>query len=175
MALGPEAKRKHRLLKEIEQLRSKLAALERDLEQQATEQFQERLEHETRRSQRQNHFLGLLVVRSERTAPRDVRHRIKPWLRCTDFVEVIRVAGAFGGEPGGGREGATVSRTGTAGEAEEVAAMLPETDRAGAEEAVARLKEYLPNMGDVKLGLAVYPDDSTDARDLLAFAEAAAA
>ena len=167
MVRGSEAEREKRLQEEVRRLGSKVRSLEQKLRRDLTEQFMERLEEEVRRSERYEHLLGLLVLSSERTDPQDVYRRVRPRLRRTDFGEIIRVGGALRSVRG--------ARAGIAAGAEQVVAVLPETNRAGAETAADRLKRYLPNMGDVKLGLAVYPDDSTDPQELLRLAAGAAA
>jgi len=166
MARRSEAEREKHLQEEVSRLRSKVRSLERKLRRELTERFMERLEEEMKRSERYEHLFGLLVLTSRRTDPQDVHRRAGPRLRRTDFGEVIQLGAA--------PQSARGAEAGIGAGAEHVAAVLPETNRAGAQAAVDRLKRYMPNMGDVKLGFAVYPDDSTDAQELLRLAAGAA-
>ena len=51
-----------------------------------------------------------------------------------------------------------------------VGIVLPQTDRNGALRAVERLSAVLPSHEQVRIGMAVYPDDSTIPDELMAIA-----
>lgn len=139
----------------------------------ATEYFTARLAEEARRAERYVRHFAVIFVSCRRANPRDVFNNIRPQLRCTDIVEVIRgrqhkpSGDVYAAPVGGSKDGGPTPR-------DQVAVILPETDRAGAEVVVDRLRSHLMAMPDLRLGLSTYPEDSESPHDLLAKAAAAA-
>jgi len=167
---GEVMKKQHRrvsiqsLQDELTELRARVKQLTR---KESTNLFVDSLNYETKRSLRFNHFFVLAVLRCGRRDPQDVFRRVKHELRCTDIVDVIEDQKRESVDASGSRvERRQVERNGS-----KIAALLPETDRAGAAAAVYRLKAALPNIEDVRIGLAVYPDDSTEPAQLLKLAD----
>jgi len=154
---------------QVEQLEYKLSIHEQALEARTTERFHARLAEEARRAQRYNHYFSVIVMNSNETAPRDMFTRLRHLLRDTDLLEVIihRVRA-----PRGRRFTNVIRRArfGRAAEHQRVVAVLPETDRTGAEIALGRLRGGLPEKDNLLAGLSVFPDDTTDPHELLSLA-----
>ncbi len=119
------------------------------------------LRQETRRCLRYNHFCSLILVSCRADRPAGVYDRIRGRLRDTDHVELLR--------------GRAAAQTEEAEERCSIAAVLPETSAEGAKVALRRVLTLLPDLEEVRSGVAVYPDDETDPRGLLRVASALAA
>ena len=139
---------------------------------QVTEYFRARLAEEGRRCERYHRPFAVVFVSCPQTDPRDIFNYLRPFLRCTDIVEIIRsrprlprpAPGAPPRQPALG-ENALRDR---------VAMILPETGRDGAERTLQRLQAQCTKLGDMRLGCAVFPDDSRNPPELLGKAAAAA-
>ena len=81
---------------------------------------------------------------------------------------IVEGSGArrFPARPGGPRGQKSAAQAGMVG------AILPETDRGGAEVTVRRLTEAMSGMGGLTVRFAVFPDDGTRAEELLSVAAA---
>jgi hypothetical protein len=126
-----------------------------------TEYFRARLAEEVRRAERYGRVFSVVFVSCPEDDARDVFTALRPLLRASDIVEVIK-----------GRERAPQQQAPEGGDTpprgrDRVAIILPETGGAKAQAAVERLRNSLGALEDFSLGLAVYPDDATSARDLL--------
>ena len=125
-----------------------------------TEYFKARLAEEVRRAERYGRRFAVVFVNCEDIGARRVFNNVRPRMRCTDIVEVIRSqqppAGASSEKPGASSD--------------QVAMILPETSKPGAQTAVGRLEVHLSSMGALQLGVAYYPDDSTNPHQLFAIA-----
>ncbi len=122
----------------------------------------EKLDGEARRCERYNHFCSLLLLDCRNHDPGRVYARVREQLRSTDYVELL-----------GGAHCAPMAQNGR--RPCRIAAILPETAAGGARTAMQRLQGLLPDIADVQFGLAVYPDDGTDAPQLLRAASPSAA
>jgi len=125
-----------------------------------TEYFKARLAEEVRRAERYGRRFAVVFVNCGQASARRVFNNIRPRLRCTDIVEVIRSQLPPDAVP------AELARTGH----DQVAMILPETSKTGAEIAVGRLEAHLSAMGTLQFGVAYYPDDSTNPHQLFAAA-----
>jgi hypothetical protein len=134
--------------------------LGRDDPQGASRDWQWRLTHELSRCRRYNHFCSVLFVSCDGPEAHALYGRIRRQLRSTDYVASVEQDGA--------------STPVWAGR-HSVGAVLPETGPDGAQAVVNRLRADLPDMSDVKLGIAVYPDDGSDSSQLLHLAAGSAA
>lgn len=135
----------------------------------AAEELVGRLAWEARRCQRYNLFCSLMFMSCRTNSPQMVYSRVKRQLRATDYTELVHERS---GEGAGGRS--ADSCAGAKGRCR-IAAILPETDARGARIALDRLRGSLRDIADLKLGFAVYPDDGSDASQLLQRAVACAA
>ncbi|KPK65969.1 MAG: hypothetical protein AMK73_01400 [Planctomycetes bacterium SM23_32] len=122
-----------------------------------TEYFRARLAEEARRSERYNRDFSVAFISCQETEARQIFNSLRPFLRCTDVVEVIR------GLVGAASEGLRQER-------ERVAFIMPETGRAESQAVMERLKADLSDLPDLRLGLAVFPEDAQNPQDLLALA-----
>jgi len=123
-----------------------------------TEYFKARLSEEVRRAERYGRRFAVVYVNCESVSARRVFNNVRPRMRCTDIVEVIRSqmpAGADAEDPAGH---------------DQVAMILPETSKSGAKNVVGRVEMHLSSMGALRLGVAYYPDDSTNPHQLFAIA-----
>jgi GGDEF domain-containing protein len=121
-----------------------------------TEYFRARLSEEVRRAERYGRRFAVVFVNCENVGARRVFNNIRPRMRCTDIVEVIRSQTVPAEKPRGGRD--------------QVAMILPETSKTGAQTAVGRVEVHLSDMGALRFGVAYYPDDSTNPHQLFAIA-----
>jgi hypothetical protein len=129
-----------------------------------TEYFRARLAEEVRRSERYGRSFAVVFVTCPDVSPRAVFNNVRPRLRCTDIVEVIRTPNSSG-------DLAYAEKLGPETDArDEVALILPETDQGGTDIALERLRDFLSGIGNVRIGAALYPRDSTNPNQLLAIA-----
>lgn len=124
-----------------------------------TEYFRARLAEEVRRAERYGRRLSVVFVHCREASARSVFSKIRPRLRCTDIVEVIQSQLPPGAEDEPEAEGH-----------DEVAMILPETSRAGAQRTLARIKQNLGSLPGLRFGIAYYPDDSAKPHELLLLA-----
>jgi hypothetical protein len=117
--------------------------------------FEEAVEQETNRSARYNHYSSVLLLGSPNVSARSLLRRVSSTVRASDMIGLVS-------EENGDRQ---------AGDAAEGRAMvgliLPETDRGGCETVVERLRKILAPEEEVRIGMAVFPDDGTVTEDLL--------
>ena len=129
----------------------------------------ETLTAETCRSLRYNHFFSVVVLKCRADRPESVCDRIRRHLRGTDHVALLGP-----GEAGDtGEPAAAPAQSGSCDCL--IVAALPETDAAGARPVVRRLRSCLPEAADLRIGLAVFPDDGSDPWRLVTRAAASAA
>ena len=158
----------------MERVRDRLGWLGTIRTRAATASFLERLREEARRSERYDRTFSLLVLGLDEPEAQDLYDRVKPYLRAADIVQVIeprekRLKSRCAEETRG-----DTTNAGTLMKCE-LAAILPETDKPGAETAARRLRSMLPDIEGLRLGVAVYRHDATETEDLLAVAENVAA
>jgi hypothetical protein len=140
---------------------------------QVTEYFKARLAEEARRSERYGRPFSVLFVSCRQTDPHDIFNSLRPHLRCTDIVEIIRPrpqtvnAGIPPASNPKEDRRRRVRDSGDEAARDRVAMILPETGRAGAEVTLARLRSQCSRLRDLNLGLAVYPEDSTNPQELV--------
>jgi len=126
--------------------------------------FLQMLKDEAKRCGRYDHCFSVAILRIPEANSLELCEAMKPRLRSTDVVEVIDCFADRGGRrAAGGQDHWT-----------EIGAILPETDRAGAQIALARVRNILPDTQEVRLGMAVYPEDSTNPEELWNFADSVA-
>jgi len=112
----------------------------------------ERLAWQVEYSRRYNHYFSLILVVCRPAGCRSACQRMRRQLRATDAVQERRRGAA--------------ADAGRASECQ-IGAILPETNAAGALTALSRLRVLLSDIADVRLGLAVYPDDGVDPGSVL--------
>ena len=137
-----------------------------------TEYFRARLAEEARRSERYGRTFAVIFVSCRQTNPREIFTSLRPILRSTDIVEVIRPrrrgpADQDSPPPPGTAAGYEPLR-------DRIAMILPETDRTGGEATLGRLRDQCVSLRELSMGLAVYPEDSDNPQELLALAARAA-
>ncbi len=148
---------------ELRRLRERVTQLEDRLKREPTVEFLRRLVEETMRARRYKHPFSLLVARAPEISPRELYQSVRPQLRSTDIVAVIPRPRDKHGRP-----------VDASNEPREVAAILPETDRDGAQTAVNRLRGNLRYVKEGHFYLAAFPDDADDPYELLRKADHAA-
>ena len=111
------------------------------------------LEAEAERCRRYNHFFSVIALVCPPEQREAAHKRMRSQLRASDSVMNLE------GTPQGSGVGA----------------ILPETNRAGAQAATDRLRALLADVADARLGLALYPDDGAEVRSLLGAAVDSAA
>ena len=128
--------------------------------------FAEWLQQEKQRSGRYNHYFSLLVLVSLRLSAPAILRRVSGSLRASDILGLVdgdgkcRLIDRILGH--GGHERYQM-----------VGIILPQTDRTGAQITAKRLKSMLAAEEEVSIGMAVFPDDSTDPEELLDMAHMA--
>jgi len=137
-----------------------------------TEYFRARLAEEARRSERYSRPFSIIFVGCRQTDPRQIFSSLRPFLRSTDIVEVIRPRRRGPVERDRPQPPAPEAAHETL--RDRIAMILPETDRAGAETTLSRLRDQCADLRELTMGLAVFPEDSTNPQELLAVAARAA-
>ena len=125
---------------------------------------------EKRRSERYNHCFSLAMVSAQKLAAVDLLRAAADTFRGSDLVGVVDAGGHLHVLGCGGRTLESVLSFAADHGDVSVAAVLPETDRGAAGCALRRFEAMLTTDDGVGIGLAVYPDDSTDAAELLQIA-----
>ena len=138
-----------------------------------TEYFRARLAEEVRRCERYGHRFAVVFASCRHADPHDIFNNLRPLLRSTDIVEIIR-ANPPTPSPNGRPEAANAAAGNSHTLRDRVAMILLETDRKAAEVTLRRLRTHCVNLQDLSLGLAVYPEDSMNPMELLAKAAEAA-
>jgi len=155
------------LRKEVAELKAVLRATRRVLSSRG-ETFVEKVEQERARCERYNHFFALVSFECAREALDDVLERIRSVVRKVDVVGVISDGGdAEKEEAPDENPGGLVENPGKATRTGRVGAIMPETDRTGALAASTRALAALEKTREGGVLIAVYPDDATDARELV--------
>ncbi len=137
----------------------------------ATEYFLARLAEEARRAERYGRRFSVIFISCRQANPREVFNNVRPRLRCTDIVEVIR--GRSTATSGEAYAASVADATDTTPR-DQVAVIMPETGRRGTVVALDRLRSELVALQDLRLGMAVFPDDAKNPHKLLSLAAAAA-
>jgi len=129
---------------------------------------------EQRRAERYRHYLVVAVLTPRKVGIGDLVRIASRSVRASDLVGAVSPDGSFrwdcnrsGRDPRDHEpEQARAFMSGSLG------LVFPETDRTGAEAAIARIVEKVGVDGAVSVRCAVYPDDSTDPRRLVAITAA---
>lgn len=159
-----------RLQQQIDMTRTVLEQTGAMAMQMATLCFSEVLFQEKRRSERYGHCFSVVTAASDRVGVTELLNRVVGSLRGSDILGIVDGNGTyfrFGSAGDVLKQGGVETRGETM-----VGVILPETDREGAQNAVQRLDARMSPGEDVSIGMAVYPDDSTDLKELLAIATA---
>jgi hypothetical protein len=132
--------------------------------------FVETVLREKNRSERYNHYFSVVLLSSLKLSAWKLLERAARSLRSTDMYTVLDSRGgcrffSLSGPPAE----ADASAAPTPG-SPSVGIVLPETDREGARAALKRLEGMVTEDEAVRMGVAVYPEDSTDVGELLATA-----
>ena len=130
----------------------------------------EALNQEKRRSERYNHYFSLAMLRSQKLTAVDLLRTAAGVFRGSDLVGVVDAGGRLHLLGCGGRTLESILSFAADHGDVSVAAVLPETDRGAAGCALRRFEGMLTTDDGVGIGLAVYPDDSTDVEELLRMA-----
>ena len=161
-----------RLQSELRVARSLLEGIQAVLRQTAVRPFADTVQCEKRRSERYNHYFSVLLLASEQVSATDLLGTAAGLLRGTDILGIVDGDGSFHLAGGPGQAPETASAEPQAHTKGAVGIILPETDREGTEMTLSRLKAVLTPEDGVKVGCAIYPDDGTDAEQLLSVAAA---
>lgn len=147
--------------RQTEALRAEVARLKaRERDRKARERrredelFAQALQSERGRSERHNHYFGLLCLRDFDAQPAKLVREARRVFRCSDTVAApsAECLGRFGTPEGAARRALLV--------------ILPETDRRGVRAALRRAQKAL-KFAPRHFGYAVYPDDGHTADDLM--------
>ncbi|KPK65278.1 MAG: hypothetical protein AMK73_03445 [Planctomycetes bacterium SM23_32] len=132
--------------------------------------FLEALLAEKHRAERYNHYFAVAVLVSRGLPGSDLLQITAASLRVSDLTGVVDEQGCYHlfPRPAGGEPSLSAAILGHGGRT--VGVILPETDREGAEAALKRLSGILTADDDVRIGYAVYPEDSTAPEELLSIA-----
>ncbi|MHC4787876.1 MAG: nucleotidyl cyclase domain-containing protein [Planctomycetota bacterium] len=123
---------------------------------------------ERHRCERYNCFFCLVVLASAKLSAVEIVNRINSIVRASDMLGLVDEEGRYhccglAQEP----QNASQQPQGKM-----VGIILPQTDRRGGWQALQRLSSMLPRHDQVRMGLAVYPDDSTSPDELVIIAAA---
>jgi len=161
-----------RLRSELRITRALLEEIKGLTEQTIAPPFAEVVLQERRRAERYNHYFCLVTLSSPKVDAMEVVRRASQALRSSDTVGIVDAKGRYYALSWfRGASLPPVSVAEQPGKAV-VGMILPETDRKGAESAVQRVSGNLTDAGQVKVRMAVYPEDSTNVEDLVAMAVA---
>lgn len=140
----------------------------RDAGQASEGLFLDVLEDERARSERYNHYFSVVLLRAGRMETADLLNNVQSHVRGSDMVGMVLPGGEYVRERArGGPLRLPVDWSGLYGA---VGILFPETDREGAKVALKRITSLLSSDEDVRVGYAVYPEDSTDSAELLSLA-----
>jgi len=130
--------------------------------------FAEWLMQERQRCERYNYFFSVVMLTSPKLSAWEIVNRISGSLRKSDDLGTVDGKGRYrclGSSRELAREGQAQPQR-----QEMVGIVLTQTDRNGALRAVERLSAALSGQEQVRIGMAVYPDDSTIPEELMAIA-----
>ena len=130
--------------------------------------FAEWLMQERQRCERYNYFFSVVMLKSPKLSAGEIMSRISGSLRKSDDLGAVDGKGHYRCL-GSSREVAHDDQAQPQCQ-EMVGVVLTQTDRTGALRAVERLSAVLPSQEQVRIGMAVYPDDSTIPEELMAIA-----
>ena len=132
--------------------------------------FWQVVEDERIRSERYNHYFSVVLLRADRDMTVELFSKVQAHLRASDIVVMVLSDGRY--IRGLEEEEQLRAAMGERDVPEAVGMVFPETDREGVKISLARLTELITSWGEaiVRVGYAVYPEDSTDALDLLSIA-----
>jgi hypothetical protein len=134
--------------------------------------FTEVLFREKQRAERYNHYFSVVVLVPEALDALEVLRRSAGLLRASDMVGIVDSDGQYHPLAPGGTGPGRLAGLPASGHRQMVGVILPETDRPGAEIAARRLESVLVDDERVKIGIAIFPDDSTHVEDLVSIAAA---
>jgi hypothetical protein len=130
--------------------------------------FLDVLEDERARAERYNHYFSIVLLRGDKMETAELLRNVTTHVRGSDVVGMVLPGGEYVRERGrGGRLRLPIDWVGLYGA---VGILFPETDREGAKVALKRITSLLSSDQEVRVGYAVYPEDSTDASELLSLA-----
>ena len=132
--------------------------------------FIEVLDREHHRCQRYNHYFSLVVASSSQIGAAEMLKRLLHAVRSSDVLGMVDEEGRYHVLNVSGEVLASVYDRVTAPGKAQVGIILPETDRGGAQAALDRMSSNLSAAEQVRMGLAVYPDDSTSVPELIRLA-----
>jgi hypothetical protein len=132
--------------------------------------FLEALLVEKHRAERYNHYFSVLLLASARLSAPEMLSMAAGCLRVSDLVGIVDGEGRFHMFPRADGALEDLSPAALSDEARQVGVILPETDRAGLECALERITSFLTADDEVRVGLAVYPEDGTAPEELLRMA-----
>jgi len=128
------------------------------------------VEDEQARSERYNHYFCVVLLRADKVETAELLWNVRSHVRGSDIVGIMLPGGRYIRQRRGSRRvRLPVDWTGPFGA---IGVLLPETDGEGAKVALKRILSLLSAEQDVRVGYAVYPEDSTDAAELLSLAAA---
>ncbi len=142
----------------VERLQTMLRVTRQTLLAQAAMGFADKARYEKQRSERYNHFFTLVSFEFPGEEMDSRLEELRHSFRNTDVVDLM--AGRDGGVQSSSRRSDGGCRVGV---------IMPETNGKGAAAALERTSGVWKTEG-VKLGLAVYPDDSIDPDELMRLA-----
>ena len=128
------------------------------------------LDRERVRSQRHNHYFAVIIMSSTKLGTVDLLNTAAGVFRASDTLGLIDAEGRYVAVGGCGCALEDVDELVRHARVPAVAAVLPETDRSAAACALKRFESMLTGEDQVRVGLAVFPDDSTDCAELLRIA-----
>jgi len=128
------------------------------------------VEDERARSERYNHYFCVVLLRADKMEMGELLRNVRSHVRGSDIVGIMLPGGRYIRQRRASRPvHLPVDSAGLLGA---VGVLLPETDGEGAKVALKRILSLLAAEQDVRVGYAVYPEDSTDASELLSLASA---
>ena len=129
--------------------------------------FEQVVQLEQARAERYNHYFAVALLSTERLPMGNVLRPVALATRRSDLLGLVDPEGRYH-RVDADRECAACFEAGDdLAHDWRIGIVFPETDRAGAATALRRILSSLTADNGVAKGCAVYPDDSTDARELI--------
>ena len=128
------------------------------------------VEDERARSERYNHYFCVVLLRADKMEMAELLRNVRSHVRGSDIVGIMLPGGRYIRQRGSSPS--VRLPVDSAGPFGAVGVLLPETDGEGAKVALKRILSLLIAEQDVRVGYAVYPEDSTDSSELLSLASA---
>ena len=129
--------------------------------------FTELLLRESARAERYNHFFSVLVIQTDDMDVTEAMRRTRDRLRACDMAGILDEDGICHRLPLQGRNSDQLPDAVPRGANLPLVVVLPETGRDGAEIVEKRIQKRLMDDGNTRVGIAIYPDDSTRPENLL--------